>query len=81
MCVCMYVCVYVCIYVCVYLYVCVYMYVCVYVCIYVYICVCVIMCRLPRSLGGTPLKKGDSILEINGVPISDQDQKEVCLGD
>ena len=33
--------------------------------------------RLPRSLMATPLRNGDDILEINGVPIVDQDQKEV----
>lgn len=33
--------------------------------------------RLPRSLSNTPLKMGDEILEINGIPIMDQDQKEV----
>ena len=33
--------------------------------------------RLPRSLVGSPLRPGDDILEINGVPIVDQDQKEV----
>ena len=26
---------------------------------------------------GSPLRPGDDILEINGVPIVDQDQKEV----
>ena len=36
-------------------------------------------CRLPRSLKTSPLQMGDEILEINGVPIVDQDQKEVCL--
>ena len=33
--------------------------------------------RLPRSLSTTALKEGDEILEINGVPIIEQDQKEV----
>lgn len=33
--------------------------------------------RLPRILAGTPLKIGDDILEINEVPIVDQDQQEV----
>ena len=33
--------------------------------------------RLPRSLVGSPLRPGDDILEINGVAIVDQDQKEV----
>ena len=33
--------------------------------------------RLPRSLAASPLKQGDEILEINGVPIAGQDQKEV----
>ena len=44
------------------------------------ICVCM-MCRLPRSLIGSPLRPGDDILEINGVPIVDQDQKEVGSSD
>lgn len=35
------------------------------------------LCRLPRSLIGSPLRPGDDILEINAVPIVDQDQKEV----
>ena len=35
------------------------------------------MCRLPRSLIASPLKMGDEILEINGVPIVEQGQKEV----
>ena len=43
-------------------------------------CVSVLcVCRLPRSLIGSPLRPGDDILEINGVPIVDQDQKEVCV--
>lgn len=33
--------------------------------------------RLPRSLEGSPIKTGDVILEINGIPIIDQDQDEV----
>jgi serine/threonine protein kinase len=33
--------------------------------------------KLPRSLVGSPLRPGDDILEINGVPIVDQDQKEI----
>ena len=33
--------------------------------------------RLPRSLANTPLKAGDEILEINGIVIINQDQKEV----
>lgn len=33
--------------------------------------------RLPRSLANTPLRMGDEILEINGIPIVNQDQKEV----
>lgn len=33
--------------------------------------------KLPRSLIGSPLRPGDDILEINGVPIVDQDQKEI----
>lgn len=36
-------------------------------------------CRLPRFLKASPLRMGDEILEINGVPIVDQDQKEVCI--
>ena len=36
-----------------------------------------VCCRLPRSLANTPLKNGDEILEINGIPIVDQDQTEV----
>ena len=35
--------------------------------------------RLPHSLAETPLKTGDLILEINGIPIVNQDQKEVGL--
>ena len=34
--------------------------------------------RLPRFLKASPLSMGDEILEINGVPIVDQDQKEVA---
>ena len=33
--------------------------------------------RLPRFLKASPLKMGDEILEINGVPIVEQDQTEV----
>ena len=33
--------------------------------------------RLPRMLAASPLKIGDEILEINEVPIVDQDQEEV----
>eukprot|EP00731_Ephydatia_muelleri_P023352 Em0015g935a len=33
--------------------------------------------KLPRSLSSTALKEGDEILEINGVPIVEQDQKEI----
>ena len=33
--------------------------------------------RLPRYLKASPLRMGDEILEINGVPIVDQDQTEV----
>ncbi|XP_064392654.1 LIM domain kinase 1-like [Halichondria panicea] len=33
--------------------------------------------KLPRILAGTPLKIGDDILEINKVPIVDQDQQEI----
>ena len=33
--------------------------------------------RLPRMLVASPLKIGDEILEINEVPIVDQDQEEV----
>jgi LIM domain kinase 1 len=33
--------------------------------------------KLPRSLVGSPLRPGDDILEINGVAIVDQDQKEI----
>lgn len=33
--------------------------------------------KLPRSLIGSPLRPGDDILEINAVPIVDQDQKEI----
>ena len=33
--------------------------------------------RLPRSLVGTPLKPGDIIMEINGIPIINQNQEEV----
>ena len=38
---------------------------------------CVSVSRLPRSLTNSPLKVGDDILEINGVPIVDQNQSEV----
>ena len=56
-----------------------------YVCVYLSrdydgeFCLFVIMSlyRLPRSLVGSPLRPGDDILEINGVAIVDQDQKEV----
>lgn len=50
--------------------------------VYVYsVCTCLTLtpCRLPRSLVGSPLRPGDDILEINGVPIVDQDQKEVLV--
>lgn len=33
--------------------------------------------KLPRSLAGSALTMGDEILEINGVPIVDQDQQEI----
>lgn len=33
--------------------------------------------KLPRSLANTPLRKGDEILEINGIPIVSQDQREI----
>ena len=36
-----------------------------------------IIFRLPRSLVGTPLKPGDIIMEINGIPIINQNQEEV----
>lgn len=35
--------------------------------------------RLPRSLTHSPLRVGDDILEINGVPIVDQNQSEVYI--
>lgn len=35
--------------------------------------------RLPRLLKASPLRMGDEILEINGVPVVDQDQKEVAV--